>query len=194
MKKFLFLLAACSIAFSPLLATDYGAFDSKASRQYKVGDTVTQSGRTYTCIKFVAIPDIKPPANDPDHWSETIVRNRAISVAVSGIDAKAAAATNLLTVLAGVTFYCTGIKVETTSATAITGGASVTAGSTGTAANSLLATTALANSPVVNGYETFSPKAGALAIAPGDVITFTVGTGATGTSQMVRVHLVGYYL
>jgi hypothetical protein len=119
-----------------------------------------------------------------------------VAASKASIDAKATAATNVFTVPTPSTgtfkFYCTGIKVETTAATAITAGAAITVGSTGTAANSLLASTTLANTPVVNGCESFSPKAGALVLASGDVVTVTVATGATGTSQALTVHLSGF--
>lgn len=110
----------------------------------------------------------------------------------TGINAKTGAATPLTPALA-YKFTCTQIKVETTAATAITAGAAITVGSTGTAADSLLASTTLANTPVVGGSETFTPKAGALVLAAGDVPNFTVATPATGTSQTVAVHLIGYY-
>lgn len=110
----------------------------------------------------------------------------------TGIDAKATAATPLTAALP-YKFVCTQIKLETTAATAITAGAAITVGSTGTAANSLLASTTLANTPAVGGYETFVPKAGALVLAAGDVPILTVATGATGTSQVVTAHLIGFY-
>jgi hypothetical protein len=113
--------------------------------------------------------------------------------AVSSVNAKTTGTTNLLTVPAGRTFYCTQIKIETTAATAITAGAAITVGSANTAADSILASTSLANSPVVNGYETFSPKAGALRIPATGVVRLTIGTAATGTSQVLKVHLAGYY-
>lgn len=110
----------------------------------------------------------------------------------TGINAKTAAATALTPALA-YKFVCTKIQIETTAATAITGGAAITVGSTGTAANSLLASTTLANTPVVGGFETFIPKGGALVLAAGDVPNITVATPATGTSQTVTAHLLGYY-
>lgn len=110
---------------------------------------------------------------------------------VASVNAKTVAATNIFQVKAR--FYVTRIQIETTAATAITAGAVVTVGSTGTAANSILANTTLANTPVVGGYETFLPKAGALPLAAGDILTVSVGTGATGTSQTIRPHVYGYY-
>ena len=112
----------------------------------------------------------------------------------AGINAKTAAATNILPVPKGsyVGFVVTGIRVETTAASAITTGATITIGSTGISANSILASTTLATAPPVGGYESFNPKAGALVIPQGDIITLTVATPATGTSQTIRVHLIGY--
>jgi hypothetical protein len=113
---------------------------------------------------------------------------------VGGINAKTTGASNILPLPKGNYngYVVTGIRVETTAATAITGGAAITIGSTATSANSILASTTLSSAPVVGGYESFNPKAGASVIGNGDLITFTIGTAATGTSQTLRVHLIGY--
>jgi hypothetical protein len=66
--------------------------------------------------------------------------------AVVVVNAKTVAATTIsVTIPTGQNFYVVQIKVETTAVSAITVGASITIGSTGTAANSILATQAFAN-------------------------------------------------
>lgn len=90
-------------------------------------------------------------------------------------------------------FYITQIKFETTAATSVSGGSILTVGSTGTSASSLLGSTTLSSSPVVGGFESYLPKQTAVALAPGDVPTVTVGTAVTGTAQTIRAHLIGYW-
>jgi hypothetical protein len=115
------------------------------------------------------------------------------TTAVAGINAKTTAATTLLTVPTGRKFYPTGVKIETTTGTAVSGGAIITVGSTGTAANSIVASQTLSSSAVTTSLESGTMVALNVAIAAGDVIQFTVATGATATTQTLRVHLFGFY-
>jgi hypothetical protein len=115
------------------------------------------------------------------------------TTAVPAINAKTAAATTLLTVPTGRKFYVTGIKFETTTGTAVSGGAIITVGSTGTAANSIVASQTLSSSAITTSLESGTLVALNKVIAAGDVIQFTVATGATATTQTLTVHLTGFY-
>jgi hypothetical protein len=156
-------------------------------------------------VAFAAVPQVHaqrslvlhPPTSVIEQPNKFRSGNEFVFADVqAGINAKTVALTSFGALQAAPStakFVVTQIKIETTAATAITAGAVFTVGSTGTSTSSLLGSTTLANTPAVGGFETYNPKAGALVLAAGDTPTISFTTGATGTSQTVRAHLIGYW-
>jgi len=113
-------------------------------------------------------------------------------ITVPNVNLAAVATTNLLTIPAGVKFIAIAVKVECTTAGATTA-PTLSVGSTGTSATSIVASGALNATPLVGQVQTLTLQGTSNAFAAADVITLPVTVAATGGTSVATVHLVGFY-
>ncbi len=123
-----------------------------------------------------------------------IKKGTPFAVTVPGVNLATVANTPLLTIPAGVKFYAISAKVETTTAGATTA-ATVSVGSTGTSATSIVPSGALNAAPTVGQVQTMGLQGTSNAFAAADVVNLYVTVGAgTPATNVATIHLIGYYL
>lgn len=114
-----------------------------------------------------------------------------ILATVSGINAKTVANTTLYTVPVGKTATITGAVVRCTAASSITSGPSAGIGQTSGTNNIFASATMTALTAVLSVFG-YSLVGMSIAVAAGGSVFFNIGTGSSGTSQVITVDLMGY--
>jgi hypothetical protein len=108
---------------------------------------------------------------------------------ITGIDAKTVASSALYTVPTGKTLVITKYIVRCTAATSITAGMSASLTSTGSYSSSFFGFSSLTDVGMFMKDDTGTgPR---YVLNAGETVSFTINTGATGTSQIVAVDLFG---
>jgi len=111
---------------------------------------------------------------------------------VININSKNVATTNLFTVPSGKKFITTKLIVWTENSVAITIGPSLGVG-VAAGEDDIVGSTSIALTSN-NTFFKLNPKDGAIIALPGNVIKLGIDVGATGTSQLIKVDLFGYFI